>query len=297
VSEEGDGRLKLAVLVTCHNRVAVSEQTLPGLDACLKSLPGIESTIFVVDDGSSDGTGTRLKALLPNIVLEYGSGNLFWNGGMCRAYEIARRQRSFDAYLLFNDDVFIDCEAVRSSLDRFVRLNEKGPAILAGSTQSHDSEAVSYSAFRRLSRLRPLSVERVHPDGTLKPCDSFNGNFVLVPGPFFEEIGGLDRRFRHGYGDIDLGYVAREHGVVSYLAPVPIGRCDGHAPSTKSQSRWPVLRWLMHPWGKGDSLRQRVLFIRKHSPAFAVPFLVGGVAVRRCAFKIGERIKRACAEV
>jgi GT2 family glycosyltransferase len=185
---------------------------------------------------------------------------------------------------------------VRSSVAHYVRLNEKGSAILAGSTQSHGSEAISYSAFRRLSRLRPLSVERVLPDGTLKPCDSFNGNFVLVPGPFFEQVGGLDGRFRHGYGDIDLGYVARKRGVVSYLAPVPIGRCDGHAPAPNSQSRSRILRWLMHPWGKGDSLSQRVLFIRKHSLAFAVPFLIGGVAVRRCAFKIGEWIKRASAE-
>jgi GT2 family glycosyltransferase len=296
VSRQSKARRKLAVLVTCHNRIAVSEQTLPKLDECLRSLPAIDSTIFVVDDGSSDGTGARLKALLPDIVLEYGSGDLFWNGGMCRAYEIARQRGSFDAYLLFNDDVFVDCGAVRSSLDHYLRLNDKRPAILAASTQSHGSEAISYSAFRRLSRLRPLSVERVHPDGTLQPCDSFNGNFVLVPGPFFEQIGGLDRRFRHGYGDIDLGYVARNHGVVSYLAPMPIGRCDGHTPTSKSQPRSPALRWLMHPWGKGDSLHQRALFIRKHSLAFAVPFLIGGVAVRRCAFKIGERIKRAFAE-
>jgi GT2 family glycosyltransferase len=294
IPEFGNGsRQKLAVLVTCYNRVATSEQTLVMLDECLRQESRFDTTIFVVDDGSPDGTGARLKELISDVVLEYGEGNLFWNGGMCRAYQAARKHGSFDAYLLFNDDVFIDRDHVLAFFDKYLELNAERPAALAGSTRWHGSDAISYSAFRRASRVSPLSIERVQPDGTLQRCDTFNGNFVLVPGRFFEQVGGLDRRFRHTYGDIDLGYVAGKHGVPTYLAPMPIGRCDGHAPPPESGRNLPrLLRWLLRPWGKRDDLSQRALFIHKHAFPLTAPLLIGGVALSWYSKKLSEYLTR-----
>lgn len=277
-SDDGNvARIKLAVLVTCFNRVAVSERGLVRLDECLRKVPRVDATLFVVDDGSPDGTGARLKERLPDIVLEYGDGNLFWNGGMCRAFEVARRHGHFDAYLLFNDDVLVEPEGISAFFDEYVDLNRAGPAVLAGPTRWHANETISYSAFRRLSRTRPMNIERFPPDGSVQRCDTFNGNFVAVPGDFFEQIGGLDRKYRHSYGDIDLGYVANARGVPTYLASSPVGRCDGNAPSAPKGNipRW--LRWV-RPWGKGDDLAQRVHFIRKHAPIMASPLLIGWAA-------------------
>lgn len=285
-------RLTVAVLVTCYNRVATTLPSLERLDRCLRSLENIDVTLFVVDDASPDGTGAQLKSALPAIVLAYGTGSLFWNGGMCRAYALARDHGSFDAYLLFNDDVIIDCEKLPGFFEDFRQLNHDRPAILAGATRAVERDAITYSAFRRVSRFNPMAVVHVYPAGKVQTCDSFNGNFVLVPGSFFEEVGGLDPNFEHCYGDLDLGYVATRRGVECFLGAEPIGRCDNNDPPPPSKGWLGRLQQrVRRPWLKRDDLRQRSYFLRKHaSSAMAVP-LIMLAAVRRLALHVANSLK------
>ena len=93
---------KVAVLLTCHNRV---EKTLK----CLSKLFGqqvdesVKVTVYLVDDGSTDGTGIAVKDRYPDINVIYGDGSLFWNGGMHQAFAEALKV-GFDYYLWLNDD-------------------------------------------------------------------------------------------------------------------------------------------------------------------------------------------------
>jgi GT2 family glycosyltransferase len=283
--------MRLAVLVTCYNRVETSLASLRRLDACLTALPEIDATIFAIDDASPDGTGGRLKEAIPGLVLAYGNGNLFWNGGMCSAYRLARKHGSFDAYLLFNDDVIVDAEAIKSFFADFRRLNAQQPAILVGSTRSREGGEITYTALRRVSLWRPMAIERVMPNGTLQPCDSFNGNFVMVPGAFFEEVGGLDPRYKHAYGDLDLGYVAGQHGILRLLAAEPIGWCEPHAPLP------PPTTWLERlqrktrgMWVKHDSFLQRSYFLLKHASLPAAAPQIALAAAKRVAARITEAL-------
>ena len=70
---------RIATLLTCHNRVA---KTI----ACLSSLQAINfnSDIYLVDDGSEDGTSKIVNKLYPNVNIILGNGDLFWNRGMYR---------------------------------------------------------------------------------------------------------------------------------------------------------------------------------------------------------------------
>ena len=50
---------------------------------------GGNGEVFLVDDGSSDGTGIVVKEMFPEITVIQGNGKLFWNRGMFYAWDAA----------------------------------------------------------------------------------------------------------------------------------------------------------------------------------------------------------------
>ena len=96
----------IAVLLTCFNR---KEKTLVCLNSFFEAdMPkGYEFDIYLVDDGSTDGTSEAVKENYPNIEIIKGNGNLYWAGGMRLAWTTALERKDYDAFLLLNDDVIL----------------------------------------------------------------------------------------------------------------------------------------------------------------------------------------------
>lgn len=281
--------MKIAVLVTCHNRKDVTIAGLSSLVEAFSAVPTIEPTFVVVDDGSLDGTGADVSMRFPYMHIIFGDGSLYWNGGMRRAFEVARTYGPFDAYLLFNDDVLVNTKAAEAFFEDYRLLNRNAPAILVAATVD-DAGSISYSGMRRMSRWRPLAVTRVIPNGSQQRCDTFNGNFVLLPGPVFENIDGLDPRFIHAYGDVDLGYRAAAAGVPIWLAEVPIGQCNAAPlPQVPASRREIRLQRLRASWLKQDSLKQRIQFSVRHAPPAMWFVLILGASMKRIHLKLSER--------
>jgi GT2 family glycosyltransferase len=269
--------VRVAVLITCHNRKHITVASLQILFSALAGVEHVAPEFYLVDDGSTDGTGQEVEKRFPSVSVAYGDGTLYWNGGMCRAFEEARHKGTFEAYLLFNDDVMVDPVAIVKFFEEYIALNASIQSILVGATIGKGN-LITYSGLKRISRWRPLSVARISPIGCPQRCDTFNGNFVLVPGQFFEKIGGLDAHFRHAYGDIDLGYRATKYGVAAWLASDPIGYCEA-APAaplalTKKECR---RRRFNNRWQKKDSLSQRIHFTLRHAKVPAACVLIIGV--------------------
>ena len=97
--------LKIAVLIVCHNR---KEKTIKCLQKLYsqKNIENIKFKVFLVDDGSSDGTEHAISQSFPDVVIIKGNGNLFWAGGMRIAWNSAKKKQ-YDYYLWLNDDVFL----------------------------------------------------------------------------------------------------------------------------------------------------------------------------------------------
>lgn len=202
----------IAVLITCHNR---KDKTL----ACLQNLflqDGLDRLfkiqVFLVDDGSIDGTSMAIQSKFPDVNIIKGNGNLFWNRGMHLAWRTASKE-SFRYYLWLNDDTFL----FKDSICNCLKMNSYD--IIVGTTMSK-TNIVTYGGYK--------DHKLLNPNGKYQECDYFNGNFVLVSKNTYELVGNLDPIFHHALGDIDYGLRALKKGLKIFIAPKCIGVCESN---------------------------------------------------------------------
>lgn len=210
--------MNLAVLITCHNR---QDKTLKCLESLYNStLPkNCKYEVFLVDDGSTDGTSGAVELKFPNVHIIRGSGNLFWNGGMRLAWNHAAKN-NFDFYLWLNDDTELKDSAIATILADSKKLKDK--SIICGTCLSKKSVSITYGGYDEENH------DIIVPNGKLQECYFFNGNIVLVPRTVFEIVGLLDSRFRHSLGDFDYGLRAGKHFIKSYVASEYLGFCESN---------------------------------------------------------------------
>lgn len=257
---------EIAVLLTCHNRKAL---TLRCLDRLMTQDHYRQENVFLVDDGSTDGTGDAVRQLLPAANVIQGSGNLFWNGGMRLAWDSAKASgRQFDFYLWLNDDVELEPGALAQLVTDADRMVPRGgPVIVAGATFEPGTGVLTYGGHHCKNPARPLRLQPIAPIGEPAPIDSVSGNIVLVSRTAEEQLGNMLADFEHIYGDLDYGYRARKAGIPMYLASRMLGACAAN-PTQRSSldptlSRWQRLQLLRKERRKVHH-RDWMRFVRLH---------------------------------
>ncbi|MBC7845814.1 MAG: glycosyltransferase family 2 protein [Flavobacterium sp.] len=253
----------IAVLLTCHNR---KEKTL----ACLKALYQCDVPenyifeVFLVDDGSTDGTSEVIGHKFPLVNLIQGDGNLYWNRGMHLAWEIASKAKDFDYYLWLNDDTFLTKEAFHTLLSQTF-----AKAIVCGATQSKATHEITYGGFgKNPDRL-------IAPDGSFQESDYCNGNCVLIPRAVFKVLGNLDPVFHHAVGDFDYSGRAKKMGIELFVAPQFIGTCESHdsVPKWRSPSVSIVARLKsLYSASSGCYPPEFFVFEKRHNGFFMAVF-------------------------
>lgn len=219
--------LKIAVIMTCHNR---REATLRCLSK-LMSQNTVESfapQVYLVDDGCTDGTGTAVRELFPEVVVLRSEDNLFWCGGMRLAFGEALKE-TFDYYLWLNDDSMLYPHAVRALLDtsQFVWKKTGRDAIVVGNLQDPESGTHTYGGLKRHRFWRSMSLIPVEPGSDEpKSCDAINGNCVLIPRNVAAITGNLSADYIHAAADFDYSLRARAHGFTSWVTPGYVGTCS-----------------------------------------------------------------------
>ena len=212
---------QVAVLMTCHNR---RETTLK----CLAVLQqqAVDFALYLVDDGSHDCTAEAVRDRYPAANILTGDGSLFWVGGMRLAYQAAA-EREYPYYLWLNDDTLLDPEALQTLLTTHQSLAEKEQtkAIIVGSVQDPKTGALTYGGRTRPTRWYSFKFEPVPPAAMPQPCDTFQGNAVLIPNSVAQKVGNIDAAFVHNFGDLDYGLRARKIGCSIWTAPGFVATC------------------------------------------------------------------------
>jgi GT2 family glycosyltransferase len=273
----------VAVLMTCHDRRNITLRCLSTLKA--QHLPDAwRIAIYLVDDGSSDGTSDAVKAAHPDVVVIPGTGDLYWTGGMSVADQAAITHRP-DLLLWLNDDVELADGAIAMLLDS--ALETRQMAIVVGTAVDPDSKMATYGGYVRLDR--PLNLELVQPNGQLRRVDTMNGNVVLVPLAVRDRVGPLDMRFQHNMSDMDYGFRARKAGVEVVVSPRVVGTCGKNPEkSTWSDPTVPLgqrLRAVVSV--KGLPPRQWLRFTVRHTGWWWPRYFIGPYL--RAAFTVWSK--------
>lgn len=210
----------IAVLITVHNRRETTLQCLRNLYA--NQLPEIELEVFLVDDGSVDGTKEAISRHFPNVHIILGTGDLFWNRGMLLSWNEAAKS-SHDFYLWLNDDTILFENAIQIMMESYGKVSKD--SIIVGCTCSaNNPSVVTYGGFNKTIMM---------PNGALQETTIINGNFVLIPDAVYKKIGGMDPFFRHSFGDREYGIRAHQNGIHLYITPTFIGTCERHSSSKR----------------------------------------------------------------
>lgn len=246
----------IAVICTCHDQRNMVE-------SCMKALfeqVGYSGALraFVVDDGSTDGTGDALASLNYDITILPGDGTLFWAAGMEMA-ERAALATTPDLVLWLNADTLLDADAMVRLMKQHM---DDERAIVVGATRDPVTGEGTYGGRLRASSWHPQRFERLPIRDVVQKADTFNGNVVLVPRKAREVVGPIDGLFPHAYADDDYGLRAGRLGVPMVQVPGTVAACRANGPGTRVRRGPAAWRAMQSP--KGLPFLAQARFLRRH---------------------------------
>lgn len=239
--------------------------------------------VFLVDDGSTDGTSEAIESQFPQVNIIQGNGDLYWNRGMILAWKTAAAAKDFDYYLWLNDDTFL----FRNALE--VLFKQQFPfSIICGTTKSALTGNLTYGGWSNKSKKNLVST-----NSTFQNVDYCNGNCVLIPQKVFKIIGGLDNTFHHALGDFDYSLCARKMGIEVKIAPEIVAYCESHisVPEWRSTTLSISQRFkkLYHPLS-GCNPKEFFIFDWRHNGLIMAFFHFITINLRALFPKLWDRV-------
>lgn len=195
----------------------------------LKSL--IQLTVYLTDDGCSDGTSDAIRTEFPerDIQILQGTGSLYWCGGMRFAWQKALDSEiNWDYFLLLNDDV----ELMDNLFDELLATNDYcikhygQVGVYSGITCSAlDHSITTYGGNVWTNKFLGKS-KRLIPSGNPQMCDTANANILLVPQSVVKKIGIFYDGYIHGCADYDYAILARGSNIPVLVTSNFCGYCE-----------------------------------------------------------------------
>lgn len=222
-----------AALITCHNRKMLTLRCLKGIYSQINAIPDCRLAIYLVDDGSTDGTLDAVKQLYPEVITLTGNGQLYWNGGMQIAWQKALSDTDYDFFLWINDDINLSNDAIPRLIECYCDLSTRSKDIgaITGTMVDPISKQPTYGGRNPTNKLNPLKLgDVIPPQNQIQPCTIINGNLSLITNTAVKTIGTLSNIYTHGLGDFDYSFRLRQAGLKVWIAPGIFGECPHNSP-------------------------------------------------------------------
>lgn len=267
---------EIAVLLTCHNRREKTMECLRSLYLAFKNeYLEFRMSIYLTDDGSTDGTALAVMEKFNEVNIIQGDGNLFWAGGMRECWRAALEEK-FDGYLLINDDTVID-------ENLFSAINETGiysakkygiEGVYIGATINKDKDNITYGGSIITDKIFQKQ-QKLSPENRPIECDIGNANIMYVPHKVVEKIGILYNGYIHGSADYDYTLMAKRNDIPVLQMPGVLGVCDDDHNNAydkfASLNIRQRIKFLLSP--KGLKFSDKLIYMRRNFP-YRLPLVI-----------------------
>jgi GT2 family glycosyltransferase len=218
--------INIAVLLTCFNRKNKTLKCLERLQTSVMELDqSLHISVYLTDDGSTDGTAAAVLLKFPKIKILKGNGTLYWAGGMRNSWETAIKG-DYDAYLLLNDDTDVKQDFLKTLLQThehcIAKYNSAG--IYIGSTKDAKTNEFSYGGAKLTNKFW-FKYHFIEPKEEPQQCDLGNANIMWVSKEVVAQIGTLSKGYIHGVADYDYTLMAKKAKIPVLIAPGYLGEC------------------------------------------------------------------------
>jgi GT2 family glycosyltransferase len=255
-----------AVLITCYNR---KEKTTGFLHSLTRQqgFDTLNPDIYLLDDGSTDGTAEAVAANFPLVKIVAGTGSLFWAGGMRAIWSHAIAQKHYDVFLLYNDDVVLTEGSLARLLQCYRGVSNKG-TVLVGSTLSPLSNTMSYGGHA-LYNIKHAAYYALAPhQSATQHCHLGNANVFLVDTAAVKKIGIFCDAYTHYLADYDYTLTAFKAGLDVLVAPGYYGYCEDDHGVNWLSGNTPLKKRIAYLYSPiGLAYKEYLFYIRKHFPA------------------------------
>lgn len=210
-------------------------------------------TIWVVDNGSTDGSAQAISQECPQARVIRNASNLGFAGGNNKGIAEALAVSDAPILLLNNDASIAEDHIVRllETLGSDEKIGCVGPLLFDADANEHLLAAGGRSPVRH-HQSHILTVPSGEP---VREVEYVPGTVLLAKADVFRTVGLLDERYFFAMETADLCVRARQQGYVSVV--------DARAHALHALSRSSELRETLHAY---YIIRNRFLFIRKFHP-------------------------------
>jgi len=191
---------------------------------CVRSLlrlRGASVRIVVVDNASTDGSASALRAEFPDVAVVELPANLGYAAAANAGIRWARDNALTYVWLL-NNDTLVDPGALEAFVAAARRIG--GACILAPRIVTGEEGADTWSAGGSLrwpwmERVQRGVDVRAEPCGEMERVDWASGCSLFFPLSTVDQTGPLDERYFLYLEDVDWCRTARRHGVGTWYVP------------------------------------------------------------------------------
>ena len=263
---------KIAITFPIFNGLDFTKKCLQRIYDLISESPSIHDTIRVIitDDGSTDGSSEWIKNNFPDVILQYGDGNLWWSGGINKAVDYILAHNDIGYMLLWNSDViagdnyFSNLVKISTEIDNNTIILSKvyfldKPEILISMGGVFNPKNGKYF-------LRGYGEKDSNKYSEILPADWFGGMGTLIHRDILQKVGHFDAvNFPQYHGDSDFGLRAKKMGIKLFVRPDLKIYNDKTFTGYSNNSSLKVFIRSLYSLKSNHNIKKEIAFYRKHA--------------------------------
>lgn len=235
---------------------------------CLQSLKDVDYPlldVIIVDNGSTDNSGSKLSRAYPDFTFLYNDENLGFTGGNNTGIEYAIKEH-LDLIMLLNNDTVVTPDFASILVEKLVQDSQIGaiqPKIMFNKERRIIWNAGSfYNSFWAISKTRGFEETDNGQYNKPEEIPWVTGCCFLTKTEIVKKIGLLDQKFFIYFEDTDWSFKIRKLGYKLVFEPSSV---IYHEVGMSNQNRKGHNEGNVSPFSHYQTVRNHLYFIRRYS--------------------------------